>query len=180
MTRSRPALGVIAALAVLAGCGTMKNAGDAMFGGDEQLPGLEAPLRPLPGSALQGSVRFVSRHGGVMMLVSLNGLPPGQYRVMVHANGNCSSPNAFSAGPPWYGASGSPMIDRVPLVTTNTEGTAIATFRLAGVTLEQGPNALRGRSVVVHDGAGASLDAQPDVRNARIACGLIGPLNTFF
>ncbi len=31
-----------------------------------------------------------------------------------------------------------------------------------------------GKSVVVHDGATGSLEAQPGVRNNRVACGVIG------
>lgn len=159
---------------LLGGCGGWFSSEPA------RIPGLEAPLVPIAGSAGTGSARFAPRGDGVTMLVTINGLAPGRYRVLVHANGNCSSPNGFSAGPPWSPpGSATPLYDRLPIVTTNTEGTATLTVRLAGVSLE-GPNGLSGRSVVVHDVVEGPFTAEPDVRNGRIACGVIGPLRTFF
>jgi hypothetical protein len=43
------------------------------------------------------------------MQVHLAGLRTGPYRIVIHANGNCTSPNAFSAGPPWIPAGASPQ-----------------------------------------------------------------------
>src|SRR5512140_102903 len=122
----------------LAGCG-------GWFGSNDQparAPGLEAPLAPIGGSAATGSARFAPRGDGVTMLVTVNGLAPGRYRVLVHADGNCSSPNGFSAGPPWSPpGSATPLYDRLPILQTNTEGTGTLTVRLTGVPIE-GPNGL--------------------------------------
>jgi len=45
--------------------------------------------------------------------------------------------------------------------------------RLPGLTAD-GPNGLRGKAVVVHEGGVGPLDAQPGVQNNRIACAAIG------
>ena len=161
---------MIATCCALAGCGTIS--GGTPEGG---ISGLEAPLAPIGGSAATGSARFVARGDGATMLVQINGLPPGRFRVMVHANGNCSSPNGFSAGPPWSPAGASaPLYDRLPVLTTNTEGTGTLTVRLSGVLLRD----LSGKSVVLHDSVNGPFTAEPDVRNDRIACGVIGPIRT--
>ncbi len=138
----------------------MHKAGGAIFGSsDEKKPAVEAKkpaaveagLAPIGGSAAQGSVIFSPRGDGVTMLVQLNGLAPGSYRVLVHANGNCSSPNGFSAGPPWSPPGATPPLpERIPIITTNSEGAGTLTLRLAGVTID-GPAGVTGRSVVLHD-----------------------------
>ncbi len=165
----------------LAGCDTLKSAGSAVVGGDAPSGTLVARLRPVGGSAARGSAIFSARGSGVTMAVTVSGLTPGRYRVMVHADGNCTSPNAFSAGPPWYGPGGAaaPMVSRVPVLTTNSDGTGTLAVLLSGATLE-GPGGVRGRSVVLHDGAMGVLDAQPDVPNQRIACGVIGSAESLF
>jgi Cu-Zn family superoxide dismutase len=175
--------------ASLAGCDTMQRAGGAIFGSsDDKKPAVEAKkpaaveagLAPIGGSAAQGSVIFSPRGDGVTMLVQLNGLAPGRYRVLVHANGNCSSPNGFSAGPPWSPPGVTPPLpERIPMITTNSEGSGTLTVRLAGVTID-GPAGVTGRSVVLHDAPNGPFEARPDVANARVACGVIGPLRTFF
>ena len=46
------------------------------------------------------------------------------------------------------------------------------TGRLPGIKID-GPDGIRGKSVVVHRGHSSSLDAQPGVPNDRVACGVI-------
>ena len=182
--RTRRCLVLAMCALVLAGCGGTKRGDDATAAAPEAARpnnGLEAQLRPIgPHSAAQGSVRFTRRDNGVAMLVTVAGLAPGQYRVVVHENGNCSSPNGFSAGPPWAGAPGIALQDRVPLLTTNSEGNASLSMRLYGVTIADGPTGLLGRSVVLHDGYTGPLTTEPDARNGRIACGVIVPAETLF
>lgn len=152
-----------------------------MFGGNREAPSrvsaLEAPLRSIGGSAVTGSVRFSARADGVTVIAQIHGSPGAQYRLAVHANGNCSSPNGFSAGPP-LPPPGASAVDARPF-TANTEGNASQTVRLPGYTLD-GPQAIEGKSVVVHEGTRGSLEAQPDRPNDRVACGVIGPLQTLF
>ncbi|MDQ6620201.1 MAG: superoxide dismutase family protein [Pseudomonadota bacterium] len=168
----------------LSGCGTVDRASSFFFGSGSgehsRVPGLEATLSAIGGSAVTGSVRFVPRGDGVAMLVQINGLAPGRFRVLVHASGNCTSPNGFSAGAPWSPLSATtPLYDRVPIVATGTDGTGTLTVRLSGVAMD-GPNGLSGRSVVVHDTANGPFTAEPGVPNNRIACGVIGPLHLLF
>jgi Cu-Zn family superoxide dismutase len=132
-------------------------------------PNIEAKLGPIGGAAVTGAAILRAYDAGVMMTVNFNGPRPGAYRVVVHTNGNCSSPNGFSAGPPWA----PPGVAVVSLPLVKNDDSASFTVRLPGYRFD-GPDGVLGRSVVVHVGATGSLDAEPGVPNNRIACGVIG------
>jgi len=176
MTWFARAVFAVSVCCALAACDTVKG----VFGKNPEasgITGLEARVSPMNGSAATGSVRFVSRTEGSTMLVQISGLAPGSYRVVVHATGNCSSPNGFSAGPPWSPeVSTTPLSDRMPVISTNSAGTATMTVRLPEVPLQ----ALLGKSVVLHDSINGPFTAEPGTRNDRIACGVLGPMHTVF
>lgn len=132
-------------------------------------PGLVASLRGLA-SAVSGKVRVFDRGDGITVLVSGANLPFGEYRVAFHENGNCSSPNGFSAGPAWAPVGRSPATLIPPL--NNPDGNAEASVYVAGVHTT-GENGLAGRSVMLY--WGAITPVQPGVRNNVIACGVFEP-----
>lgn len=156
----------VACSAALAACQSAQQPGSTSPGGG---PTLEAKLVASGGSSVTGAAVMRAYDGGVIMTVNFNGAGPGEFRVAVHANGNCSSPNAFSAGPPWAPPG---VTIASPTVFKNDESASLS-VRLPGYRID-GPDGVSGRSVVVHSGARDSLDAQPGVPNGRIACGVIG------
>lgn len=138
-------------------------------------PEVGGVVNPLNGAAISGSVVFQPRAGSVTMVVHVTGAAPGSYRVVIHATGNCSSPNGFSAGAPWAPPGRSPA---VLTMASNTEGTLALSTELAGLVVD-GPDGIRGKSAVVHQGAVGPLDAKPGVSNDRIGCAVIGDASTF-
>ena len=88
----------------------------------------------------------------------LGSVGPGDYRVVIHANGNCTSPNGFSAGPPW--APPGVAAQHVVLVRKNDDYATRSWSALRRLRLD-GPDGVLGRSVVVHAGAHGSLAARP-------------------
>jgi Cu/Zn superoxide dismutase len=166
--------------AVLAGCSMMKSPAEPSSQVQVTPPaplGMEARVRAL-GSGVSGKIRVIDRGDGVTLLVSLINLPEGPYRIALHATPNCSSPNGFSAGPPWAPAgAGKPARDRVPVFATKAEGTAEASVHLRGVHVS-GPDGVGGHSVVVYSGSRVT-DAVPDVPNNRVACGVFEPSQSF-
>jgi len=138
-------------------------------------PGLVANLRGL-GSAVSGKVSVRDRGDGVTLLVSAVNLPPGGYSVAFHANGNCSSPNGYSAGPIIWPPPGAPQRS-IPMFTNSLEGNTESQTHVAGIHTV-GENGLAGRSVIVYGGLIA--DAQPGVPNNRYACGVFEPATTLF
>ena len=120
----------------------------------------------LGGSPAKGFINVQRRAGGVTLIVNLNDVGPGVYRVAFHTNGNCSSRNGFSAGPPWA-PPGAEV--RTYEGFMNSDGLLNMSVPLSDIPMEP-PDGLYGRSVVVHYGLTGSLDAEPGVRNNRIAC----------
>ena len=164
----RPAIRVAGAglvLALLGACGAMREPDTIK---DTRTDALEAVLRPVGGSAVHGRVTLGPAGMGLGISFELYGAMPGSYRVAIHENGICSSPNGFSAGKPWRGGSGGEPV--VASVLVGNEGTASAMRTFPGVAADR----LAGRSVVVHAGSASSLDAEPDRPNDRVACGVIG------
>jgi Cu-Zn family superoxide dismutase len=164
----RMAIPAAAALA-LAGCQLAKETESLVFAVG---PAVEARLAGSNGATVTGAAVLKSYDGGVLMTVNFNGAGPGEYRVVIHANGNCTSRNAFSAGAPWL-PPGQPGPVPAPTLHKNDDSASLV-VRLPGYRIE-GPDGIMGRAVVVHAGAQGSLEAQPGVPNNRIACGVIGP-----
>jgi len=139
--------------------------------------GEEANLRTLGGSAVFGKIRVIDRgENGASLLVSLMNVPAGAYRIAIHETPNCSSPNAFSAGPPWAPPGHDPLA-LIPIQYTTGEERVEASIRIAGLRAE-GPQGVAGRSVVVYTGR-AITPARPDVPNATLACGVFQPTQPF-
>jgi Cu/Zn superoxide dismutase len=162
-------VGAFIASLLLAACGGTNKEGLTMF---PQVAGLGAQLRS-PSSAATGVVRIYDYRDGVQVQLSVNNLFPGLYRIAIHEKGNCSSPNLFSAGPPWAPAGfDKPPGELLPGFLANPEGNQNSYVAyIKGVTTD-GPQALRGKSVVIH--YGNSVDqAFPGQPNNRMACGVL-------
>jgi len=175
--RAARALIIAAVAGLTGGCDSMQDSKTVLFGTGS---GLTARLVPVGGSAATGAVGFAQYKNNVAMTLTIYGLPVGRYRVVVHTTGNCSSPNGFAAGPPWSPPGVAPPLDaQVRAFVMSSDVSSEVSVRLTGVTID-GPNSLLGRSVIVHEGGEGSLEAVPNVRNGRVACGVIGPVPALF
>jgi Cu/Zn superoxide dismutase len=167
------------ALATLAACvggcsGVRFGTRDADEAKDTKGPdyGQIAPLRAIGGSAIFGKIRVVDRREGASIFVSMMNVPPGEYRIAFHETPNCTSPNGFSAGPPWAPAGRDPRTF-VPVQMVNTEDRVELSIPVPALRAT-GPNGVAGHSVVVYAGRRVT-DARPDVPNERMACGVFEP-----
>ena len=144
----------------------------------ERGPGVEAVLAPVNGSAAQGTLKMVERNGALTVVGAVNNLMPGVYRFAVHERGNCSSPNAFSAGAPWA-PPGSPRtaVDLFPELTVRETGNAQMTTTVRGVRVSV--DALRDKSIVVSMGTTVDAQVVPGVPNRRVLCGVLGAPRSF-
>ena len=177
MTRlARLSLAIVAL--ALAGCsssGTKTLDPRTWFSKDEtpgpkarEVPGVDARLRPV-GSAISGVVR--ARESGDLLVIRVeihNSKPGTLHRVVFHANGNCTSPNGFSAGAPWSPPGWKDPPQRlVPDLYTDTNGLGILTARIRGVRLGD----LENRGVLVYEG-GFTEAPRPNVPNNVTGCGV--------
>lgn len=171
----------LAAVIALAGCGTA-NEPMGLPAQDKRSapPGVEAVFSQVNASGMNGTARFVDRGGVTEVLIIVSNGPPTSFSVAIHERGNCSSPNAFSAGKPWAPPGWpTPATRMFPSIVLNTNGTGDMTVRLRSLALS-GPDSLQGRAVLVHAGATVGEDLRPGVPNNVVLCGVIGPVRSFF
>jgi superoxide dismutase, Cu-Zn family len=141
-----------------------------------------AVLNPTAGNNCHGVIRFTQDGDAVKVVADIEGLTPGQqHAIHVHDFGDCSAPDATSAGShynPEGHQHGLPATSErhagdLGNLTADKDGKAHYEITVTNCSLAGAMNPILGRAVIVH----AKLDdgGQP-VGNAgaRIACGVIG------
>ncbi len=141
----------------------------------------QAELAPASKSKVKGTATFVEANGGVEVTISVEGLTPGDHGWHVHEKGDCSAPDAKSAGDhfnPENHKHGAPDAAEHHAgdfgnLTAGKDGKATKTFTMKGVTVTDGPSSVVGRALIVHDKQD-DLKTQPSGNaGARVACGVI-------
>lgn len=161
-------------LVALAGC-----AGGLPFGAGE--PAAVARLSPTSGHQAQGSATFTARPSGVRIAGEVRGLRPNSaHGFHVHEKGDCSAPDATSAGG-HFNPTGSPHghparpphhAGDLPNLQANANGVARFDFVASGLSLT-GPTGVLGRGLVVHQQADDYRSQPAGDSGPRIACGVI-------
>ena len=136
-----------------------------------------ARLQPIAGGVGHGLITFQPYDGGLRILADVGGFSAGWYRIAIHTTPVCTSPNGFSAGPPFV-LPGTTEAVVVPFRIWE-QGTATLSTRVPGITLA-GPTGIEGKSIVLHASMSGPLDTTPGVVNDRVACGVIGVVPTLF
>jgi superoxide dismutase, Cu-Zn family len=140
-----------------------------------------ARLAPTKDHQVEGTVNFLQKGDKVMIDAKITGLTPGLHGIHVHEKGDCSAPDASSAGPHFNpGKSEHGGADSAPRhggdlgnLIADASGTANYRAEIAGISLGTGEDSIIGRSVVVHANTD-DLFSQPSGNSgARVACGLI-------
>jgi Cu-Zn family superoxide dismutase len=135
------------------------------------------------GSSLTGEARLTETGDGVQMIVSIEGAPPGSLAVHLHERGDCSAPDATSAGGHWnpegepHGRRGSESFHAGDVgnieVASDGRGTlqiVADNWTLDDAAKQQNPV---GTAVVIHSGPD-DFETQPDgAAGTRIGCGVI-------
>jgi superoxide dismutase, Cu-Zn family len=144
-------------------------------------PSVTATLAPTRGSNTTGTISFVQTGETVRLTANVAGLPPGAHGFHIHEKGDCSAPDAMSAGGhfnPGAKPHGDPHhgdhhAGDIPALEADSYGNARLTVELSGVSLAEGPNSIIGRGVIVHS-APDDYKTQPTGNSgARLACGVI-------
>ena len=166
-----------------AGCGGGAQETENPESTVEATPGrtATATLRATSGSAVSGTVTFTEEAGGVRIYAMLSGLAPGEHGFHVHENGDCSAPDASSAGghfnPTGMDHAGPDAEARhvgdFGNIVADQAGNASYERVDTHITLGDGPNSVIGRALVVHSEPD-DLTSQPSGNaGSRIACGVI-------
>src|SRR5690606_10592314 len=140
-------------------------------------------LSATEGNSVTGEITFVAVDGGVAISGQVNGLPPNsEHGFHVHDTGDCSAPDATSAGGHFHPA-GAAHRPAAPaghhargtdnLVADDT-GVAVVDPRLEGATLADGaPTDILDRAVIVHADPDDYATQPTGNAGARLACGVI-------
>lgn len=142
-----------------------------------------AILAPKSGSATTGTVSFAPRGtNAVRVTVDISGLKPNaEHGFHVHERGDCSAPDAMSAGGhfnPMNAKHGGPMAEHhagdIPNLKSDAEGRMRGSFEVSGMSVEGGgPANILGKALVVHRDRDDYKSQPAGDSGPRIACGVI-------
>jgi len=141
-----------------------------------------ATLDSRSGSNTKGQVNFTWQGNNVLVTGTFSGLKPNaEHGFHVHEKGDCSAPDATSAGGHFnpdtksHGmpGSGSNHAGDMPNIKADASGNAVYTAKLSGFAVNNGPNGILGRSVVVHRDPDDYKSQPAGNSGPRVACGLI-------
>jgi len=146
-------------------------------------PHTVAFLAATEGNTVTGELAFEAVDGGVAITGQVNGLPPGsEHGFHVHETGDCSAPDATSAGGHFNPAGmahgrvgeGDHHVGDTDNIVADDTGVAVVNTRLEGATLGDGaPTDVLGRGVIVHADADDYTTQPTGNAGDRLACGVI-------
>jgi superoxide dismutase, Cu-Zn family len=142
-----------------------------------------AELRPTQGSTVTGKVLFV-QHLPHMVRVSgqVSGLPPySEHGFHIHEFGDCSSPDASSAGghfnpnnaPHGQHAQGQQHAGDLPSLRTNASGMAVVQYDSTQISITDSTHSIAGRALIVHAKPDDFTSQPTGNAGARLACAVI-------
>ncbi len=140
-----------------------------------------AEMKAASNSGVSGTVTFTEKDGKVEVAVDLKGLKPGEHGFHIHEKGDCSSPDANSAGGHFnpdqkeHGAPDAPAHHAGDLgnITAGADGSVQTSKTVDFLTLGDQPNSAVGKAVIVHEKQD-DLKTQPTGNaGARVACGVV-------
>ena len=140
-----------------------------------------ATLQPTQGNNVKGTLTVIPMGSGAHFSGTISGLPAGKHGFHIHEKGDCSAPDASSAGGHFnpdnkqHGDPGAAEHHAGDLgnIEADAGGNAAVDMHVNGLTLGSGPNSVIGKAVIVH-AAADDLQTQPKGNaGARLACGVI-------
>jgi superoxide dismutase, Cu-Zn family len=165
----------IATVGVLAGC-----AGGAM----PERPAARAQLQPTQGNTAAGVVTFTPRGDKVRIEANLSGLKPNsEHGFHLHEKGDCSAPDAESAGGHFNPAGNRHAhydskvrhAGDMPNLKADSQGNAKYFWETDVLIMSGASQGVLGRSVVVHRDPDDYVSQPTGASGPRIACGVIRP-----
>ena len=138
-----------------------------------------AQLEAKSGSKVTGFVVFQKVGDQVLAAGALQNLKPGKHGVHIHENGDCSAPDAASAGPhfnPTHQHHGGPATEEHhagDLGNIDADGSGNARLNWTGKLSLEGADSIIGKSLVVHEKEDDLKTDPAGNSGARIACGVI-------
>ena|SRR5690606_14898538 len=150
---------------------------------DVQAQAATATLQPTEGNETRGELRFEVADGHIHITGQVSGLEPGsEHGFHVHEFGDCSAPDATSAGGHFNpdgsdhgrAGQGEHHVGDSDNLVANDEGVAEVDRQLHGATIGDGATTdIVGKGVIVHAGADDYVTQPTGDAGDRLACGVI-------
>ncbi len=180
MSHSLHLVGTCAVALALAACAHHAGHGPAPAS-EAGAAGATAALEARSGSTAHGTATLTATPAGVQVVVTIEGATPGLHGAHIHEKGDCSAPDASSAGshfapgahPHALPPTGPRHLGDLGNIEVGAEGSGRLEFLVEGANLQAGDaHSFLGRSVIVHEKAD---DGGQPTGNAggRIVCGVI-------
>jgi Cu-Zn family superoxide dismutase len=166
--------------AALAATAALLLGGCASVGGGAG--GTQVALDSRSGSSVTGSLKLSDSKAGLRITGEVRGLKPGaEHGFHIHEKGDCSAPDASSAGGHFNPAgaphgrlgSGAHHAGDMPNLKADAQGVARVDQTVAGVTLAAGANGAAGRALVVHRDPDDYSSQPAGNAGPRVACGVV-------
>lgn len=159
----------------LTGCASMYSSG----------PIAVANMSPTQGNKAAGTVSFVKKGDQLLVDARLTGLPPGAHGFHIHEKGDCSAPDATSAGGhfnPTGKPHGGPMHNErhggdLGNITADANGDAKLQLSIPinEITISHiGASSIVGKGLIVHADPDDYKTQPTGNAGKRLACGVIG------
>ncbi len=176
----RYGIGFACCVLLLSACTTSTGPGQRTTSAPGE-PTATANLRPASGSQASGTVKFTQVMSRVRVDAQFSSLTPGLHGFHIHEKGDCSAPDATSAGGHFnpyakkHGAPGSADSHSGDLgnLTADASGKATLTLWLDGISVSTGKDGVIGRSIIVHAGPDDLKTDPTGNSGGRVACGVI-------
>lgn len=158
------------AVAALVGCASSQG------------PTATATLKPTAGNSTSGTVRFAQAGRHVLVSGEVRGLKPNaEHGFHVHEKGDCSSPDALSAGghfnpdgkPHGQHGHGVHHAGDFPVLKANANGVAIFSFEAGSITVGGGSADITGKGLIVHRNPDDYKTQPTGNSGPRLACAVI-------
>jgi Cu-Zn family superoxide dismutase len=140
-----------------------------------------AVLSPTQGNEARGNLYFTRVKDGVRIDGEITGLKPGPHGFHIHEKGDCSAPDATSAGGHYnpdkmpHGSPSSTQRHAGDFGNIEANSSGVAKFSLIDHTATlDGPNSILGHAVIVHADPDDMKTQPTGNAGKRVACGVIG------
>ena len=151
----------------------------AVFAQAQEIPKATVKLEPKSGSNVTGTITFTKAGDEVRVVADIQNLKPGKHGFHIHEKGDCSAPDAASAGGhfnPTHQHHGGPAATERhvgDLGNIEADASGKVHFEWKGKMSLSGADSIIGKSVVVHEKED-DLKTDPSGNSGnRIACGVI-------
>lgn len=139
-------------------------------------------LQPTKGYSATGDMQLSQVEAGVRLQGQVSGLKPGaQHGFHVHEKGDCSAPDATSAGGHFnphghdhgFHTSGTHHAGDLPALQADAQGVAKLDVVMPGLSLSAGVDNIRGKALVIHRDPDDGRTQPAGNSGPRVACGVI-------